>query len=83
MATPKIFLLPFLSLCKQRLSNFLPHLWIFMLLTEGIFPSGFHHIAPMAPLMAQTEKSAYNEGDLGLIPGWGRVPRREHGNPFQ
>ena len=25
----------------------------------------------------------YNEGDLGLIPGWGRSPGGGHGNPLQ
>ena len=28
------------------------------------------------------KESAYN-GDLGLIPGWGRPPGEGHGNPFQ
>ena len=32
----------------------------------------------------QTEKaSAYNSGDLGLIPGSGRPPGEGNGNPFQ
>ena len=29
------------------------------------------------------KESAYNEGDLGLIPGLGRSPGEEHGNPLQ
>ena len=29
------------------------------------------------------KESASNEGDLGLIPGLGRSPRRGHGNPLQ
>ena len=29
------------------------------------------------------KKSAYNAGDLGLIPGSGRSPREGKGNPFQ
>ena len=28
-------------------------------------------------------ESAYNEGDLGLIPGSGRSPGGGHGNPLQ
>ena len=27
--------------------------------------------------------SAYNEGDLGLIPGWGRFPQAGNGNSLQ
>ena len=27
--------------------------------------------------------SAYNAGDPGLIPGWGRSPGEGNGNPFQ
>ena len=38
----------------------------------------------MACLVAQTVKeSACNAGDLGLIPGMGRSPGGEHGNPLQ
>ena len=34
--------------------------------------------------MAQTVKaSAYNAGDLGLIPGLGRCPGEGNGNPLQ
>ena len=33
--------------------------------------------------MAQTVKSACNAGDLGLIPGSGRSPGEQNGNPFQ
>ena len=29
------------------------------------------------------KESACNEGDLGLIPGLGRSPGGEHGNPLQ
>ena len=29
------------------------------------------------------KESAYNVGDLGLIPGSGRSPRGVHGNPLQ
>ena len=34
-------------------------------------------------LVAQTEASAYNTGDLGLIPGLGRPPGEGNGNPLQ
>ena len=27
--------------------------------------------------------SAFNAGDLGSIPGWGRSPREGNGNPLQ
>ena len=34
--------------------------------------------------MAQNGKeSAYNVGDLGLIPGWEDSPGEDHGNPRQ
>ena len=37
-----------------------------------------------ASLVFQTvKKSACNEGDLGLIPGWGRLPGGGDGKPFQ
>ena len=29
------------------------------------------------------KESACNAGDLGLIPGWGRTPGEENGNPLQ
>ena len=29
------------------------------------------------------KESASNAGDLGLIPGWGRSPGEENGNPLQ
>ena len=32
---------------------------------------------------ADSKGSAYNEGDLGLIPGLGRSPGGGHGNPLQ
>ena len=28
------------------------------------------------------KESAYNAGDLGSIPGWGRSPGEENGNPL-
>ena len=30
-----------------------------------------------------SKESAYNAGDLGLIPGWGRSPGEGNGNPLQ
>ena len=36
-----------------------------------------------ASLVAQTVKTACNEGDLALIPGLGRSPERGHDNPLQ
>ena len=38
----------------------------------GGFPSG-----------SDGKKSAYNVGDQGLIPGYGRSPGEGHGNPLQ
>ena len=32
---------------------------------------------------SEGKESAFNEGDLGLIPGFGRSPGEGHGNPFQ
>ena len=29
------------------------------------------------------KESAYNAGDTGSIPGWGRSSGEENGNPFQ
>ena len=39
----------------------------------------------VAPLVAQMvkKKSSWNEGDLGLIPRWGRSPGEGNGNPLQ
>ena len=36
-----------------------------------------------ASLVAQMVESAYNAGDLGLIPGLGRFSGGGHGNPLQ
>ena len=30
-----------------------------------------------------SKESAYNAGDAGLIPGWGRSPGDGNGNPLQ
>ena len=50
------------------------HLFIFLTILVGIedFPSG-----------SDGKASAYNAGDLGLIPGLGRSPGVGNGNPLQ
>ena len=35
------------------------------------------------PAGSYSKESAYNAGDLGLIPGWGRSPREGNGNLLQ
>ena len=40
--------------------------------TYGLFPGG-----------SDGKASAYNVGDLGLIPGLGRSPGKGNGNPLQ
>ena len=35
------------------------------------------------PCSSDGKESAYNAGDLGLIPGSGRSSREVNGNPFQ
>ena len=35
------------------------------------------------PGVSDGKESTCNAGDLGLIPGLGRSPRGEHGNPLQ
>ena len=35
------------------------------------------------PGCSVSKESAYNSGDLGLIPGWGRSPGEGNGNPLQ
>ena len=35
------------------------------------------------PGVSQVKASAYNAGDLGLIPGLGRSPGERYGNPLQ
>ena len=32
---------------------------------------------------SEVKESAWSAGDPGLIPGWGRSPEGEHGNPLQ
>ena len=41
-------------------------------MSEGGFPGG-----------SEVKVSASNAGDLGSIPGWGRPPGEENGNPLQ
>ena len=43
----------------------------------------FEKKIPASSLVAQTEESAGNAGDLGLIPGWGRSPGEGNGCPLQ
>ena len=50
--------------------SFSPY-WAYILVTLG-FPGG-----------SDGKESAGNERDIGLIPGLGRFPGREHGNPLQ
>jgi len=45
--------------------------WIFVVVVAG-FPGS-----------SDGKESACNAGDLGLIPGLGRSPGGEHGNPLQ
>jgi len=35
------------------------------------------------PGASDSKESAYNGGNLGLIPGWGRSPGEGHDNPLQ
>ena len=35
------------------------------------------------PGASDSKESAYNGGNLGLIPGWGRSPGEGNGNPLQ
>ena len=35
------------------------------------------------PGCSEVKASAWNAGDTGSIPGWGRSPGEENGNPFQ
>ena len=39
--------------------------------------------APYTPGGSEVKASACNAGDLGSIPGSGRFPREENGNPLQ
>ena len=36
-----------------------------------------------APGISDDKESAYNAGDLGLTPGWGKSPGKGNGNPLQ
>ena len=37
---------------------------------------------PLTPLGSGGKESSCNAEDLGSIPGWGRPPGEEHGNPL-
>ena len=41
------------------------------------------HFKSIIPFGSDDKASAYNAGDPGLIPGWGRSPGRGNGNPLQ
>ena len=45
-------------------------------------PPRFVHF-PLAFRWLNGKESAYNAGDVGLIPGSGRSPGRRNGNPLQ
>ena len=47
-----------------------------------IFPKN-HSFYPYFPGGSDSKASAYNMGDLGLIPGLGRSPGEGNGNPLQ
>ena len=38
---------------------------------------------PLFPGGSDGKESAYNAGDLGWVPGWGRYPGEENDNPLQ
>ena len=38
---------------------------------------------PSFPVGSEVKASAFNAGDLGSIPGWGRSPGEGNGNPLQ
>ena len=41
------------------------------------------HLVLSLPGGSDCKASAYNAGDLGSIPGWGRSPGEGNGNPLQ
>ena len=59
----------FLSASKFPMNRFLFLLHVLLFLD---FPDG-----------SEGKASAFNAGDLGLIPGWGRSPGEENGNTLQ
>ena len=58
------------------------HLWDSPGKNTGV---GCHFLLPGKdfPGSSGGEASAYNVGDLSLIPGWGRSSGKENGNPLQ
>ena len=49
----------------------------------GLFYYSFLVILLGFPRWLSDKESAWNAGDLGLIPGWRRSPGEGNGNPFQ
>ena len=43
----------------------------------------YNYVCIGFPGGSEVKASACNEGDLGLIPGWGRAPGEGNGNPLQ
>ena len=65
----ELYILPFYYLN----SSLHARIGIFIILNLSVdFPGG-----------SDGKESAHNAGDLGLIPGLGRCPSGEHGNPLQ
>ena len=51
-------------------------LFLFFFLDDLLWVEGF-------PAVSDSKEFACNVGDLGLIPGLGRTPGEEQGNPLQ
>ena len=60
-----------MSLCQLFVGLFL-----FFFLDDLLWVEGF-------PAVSDSKEFACNVGDLGLIPGLGRTPGEEQGNPLQ
>ena len=52
-------------------------------LNNRILPYFLFSFRPMLPRWLSGKESACNAGDTGSIPGSGRSPGGEHGNPLQ
>ena len=50
---------------------------------KSFFFFNFIWVPPIAVRSSDGKQSAYNAGDLGLIPGSGRSPGEGNGNPVQ
>ena len=70
----KVFLL---INCQACLSKHPPTFYGYILFNQG-FPGGVGF-----PGGSEVKASAWNAGDLGSIPGSGRYPGEENGNPLQ